>query len=408
MSLLLPGPRLWDIFCRVIDNHGDLGVCWRLARGLAGAGERVRLWVDEPAALAWMAPAGAAGVRLMPWPPAGAGPGTEPDPAPASSNANGWPAPGDVVVEAFGCDPPPAFVAAMAATVPPPVWINLEYLSAEPYAARSHGLRSPQSAGPGRGLDKWFFYPGFGDQTGGLLHGDRASLSPRALPERAEWAAALGLTRPLRLPAGQPDDLFANLRHNMPVALPAAERLMLLFGYPQGPWTGLFAALAGQGHWRLLVPPGGLQDSLAEQALEPPVGLAWQALAALSQPEFDSLLAGCDLVLVRGEDSFVRAQLAGDAPFLWQIYAQPDGAHVAKLDAFLALYLASAAPALARPLAQLFRAVNGLADWPQAWPDWALWQAHQRSWRLAQLARPDLVSALLGFVEQHRAAVKAG
>ena len=28
-------PLLWDIFCRVIDNHGDLGVCWRLARELA-------------------------------------------------------------------------------------------------------------------------------------------------------------------------------------------------------------------------------------------------------------------------------------------------------------------------------------------------------------------------------------
>ncbi|HEY0886111.1 MAG TPA: elongation factor P maturation arginine rhamnosyltransferase EarP, partial [Ramlibacter sp.] len=21
---------LWDIFCKVIDNHGDIGVCWRL------------------------------------------------------------------------------------------------------------------------------------------------------------------------------------------------------------------------------------------------------------------------------------------------------------------------------------------------------------------------------------------
>ncbi|MER2540956.1 MAG: elongation factor P maturation arginine rhamnosyltransferase EarP, partial [Azonexus sp.] len=22
--------RNWDIFCRVIDNYGDIGVCWRL------------------------------------------------------------------------------------------------------------------------------------------------------------------------------------------------------------------------------------------------------------------------------------------------------------------------------------------------------------------------------------------
>ena len=53
--------RDWDIFCKVIDNHGDLGVCWRLARQLAGLGEAVRLWVDDASALAWMAPEGCAG-----------------------------------------------------------------------------------------------------------------------------------------------------------------------------------------------------------------------------------------------------------------------------------------------------------------------------------------------------------
>jgi hypothetical protein len=28
----MPAMQLhWDIFCRVIDNFGDIGVCWRLA-----------------------------------------------------------------------------------------------------------------------------------------------------------------------------------------------------------------------------------------------------------------------------------------------------------------------------------------------------------------------------------------
>ena len=48
--------RLWDIFCTVIDNHGDLGVCWRLTRQLLAQGQSVRLWVDDASALAWMAP----------------------------------------------------------------------------------------------------------------------------------------------------------------------------------------------------------------------------------------------------------------------------------------------------------------------------------------------------------------
>ena len=26
----------WDVFCKVIDDLGDIGVCWRLARQLAG------------------------------------------------------------------------------------------------------------------------------------------------------------------------------------------------------------------------------------------------------------------------------------------------------------------------------------------------------------------------------------
>jgi uncharacterized repeat protein (TIGR03837 family) len=135
-----PAAWRWDVFCRVIDNHGDLGVCWRLACDLADRGQQLRLWVDDPAALRWMAPQGHPRVALLHW--------TEDTPLPE---------PGDVVVEAFGCDPPEAFVARMAAADRPPVWINLEYLSAEDYVERSHRLRSPQRCG----LDKWFFYPGF-------------------------------------------------------------------------------------------------------------------------------------------------------------------------------------------------------------------------------------------------------
>ncbi|WP_313335498.1 elongation factor P maturation arginine rhamnosyltransferase EarP, partial [Comamonas sp.] len=81
----IPPPQVWDIFCQVIDNFGDIGVCWRLAADLARRGCQVRLWVDDGSALAWMAPQGAPGVTVHPWPGA----------VPASGIA-------DVVVEAFG------------------------------------------------------------------------------------------------------------------------------------------------------------------------------------------------------------------------------------------------------------------------------------------------------------------
>ena len=50
-------PGRWDVCCRVVDNFGDAGVSWRLARALAlEHGKRVRLWLDDPATLARLRP----------------------------------------------------------------------------------------------------------------------------------------------------------------------------------------------------------------------------------------------------------------------------------------------------------------------------------------------------------------
>ena len=115
--------RSWDIFCKVIDNYGDIGVSWRLAVDLAARGHGVRLWVDDARALAWMAPGAGSGVfpgvRVLPWAMS----------ANAAALADLQPA--DVWIEGFGCELEPAFVArrfaAMANTAgdqPLPVWIN--------------------------------------------------------------------------------------------------------------------------------------------------------------------------------------------------------------------------------------------------------------------------------------------
>ena len=129
----------WDVFCQVIDNFGDIGVCWRLASQLAAAGQRVRLWVDDASALAWMAPEGAPGVQVRSW---GALPAADEPPS-------------DVLVEAFGCEIDPDFIAACADRVSAgeqkPLWINLEYLSAESWVPRHHGLPSPVQHGPAAG-----------------------------------------------------------------------------------------------------------------------------------------------------------------------------------------------------------------------------------------------------------------
>ncbi|WP_374673778.1 elongation factor P maturation arginine rhamnosyltransferase EarP [Ideonella sp.] len=350
---------LWDVFCRVIDNHGDLGVCWRLAAELGRRGHRVRLWIDEPGALAWMAPQGAPGVAVVPWTP-----------------ATPSPPPGDVVVEAFGCDPPGDFVAAMAARAAagrPPVWVNLEYLSAEGYVERSHALPSPQASGPGAGLVKWFFYPGFTARTGGLLR-EAALVADQARFDAPAWRATHG------------------------IAPAPGERVVSLFCYGHAPLAPCLARLAGRPTLVLTAP--GPATALAA-ATHWPAGVRHQALPWLSQPEYDHLLWSCDLNLVRGEDSFVRAQWAG-RPFLWHIYAQDDGAHATKLQAFVDRHVAGAAPGVAAGVRAAFLAWNGLGPWPAALPDAAAWSDLAGRWREQLLAQGELLSQLIAFVDQKR------
>jgi uncharacterized repeat protein (TIGR03837 family) len=343
----------WDIFCKVIDNYGDIGVCWRLARQLAARGQAVRLWVDDASALRWMAPQGCTGVEVRPW--------TSPLDLDDLS-------PGQVLIEAFGCELPPAFVQRYvdwrAADGQPARWINLEYLSAESYVERSHGLPSPVMQGPGRGLTKRFFYPGFSAATGGLLR-EPGLLERQARFDRNAWLAAHRITPR------------------------ASQALVSLFCYEPAALPDLLAQLAAH-NARLLVTAG--RATAAVQACAVPVGLELHYLPHLSQDDYEHLLWACDLNFVRGEDSLVRALWSG-RPFVWQIYPQDDDAHHAKLDAFLQLIKAPVS------LQAWHRTWNGLDARPLAWPDLTGWQTTALQARQGLLEPPDLLSRLLEFVD---------
>jgi len=349
-------PRLrWDLLCRVVDNHGDLGVCWRLARRLAALGQQVRLCIDDDRALAWMAPTASrpAGIELRDW-------------APLAAHES----PGDVVCETFGGDLPAGWLERMAAAPTPPVWIDVEYLSAEAYVERSHGLPSPQSTGPGAGLTRWFFYPGFTPRTGGLL------LNTASEPDGLRVLDALGLG-----------------------AAPSATTISL-FGYADAP---LDAAVT---HWqrtptRLLACPGPTAQRLASMLNGPGEPGSRQRIGALdvhwlpwlAQPDYDALLHACDLNFVRGEDSFVQA-LASGRPHVWQLYPQADGAHATKLQAFLDLDLAEAPADLAAGLRNAFAAWNSLlgaaplAALPSAGAG-SPWRQHAQARRRALIDGPQ-------------------
>ncbi len=366
----------WDLFCNVVDNFGDIGVSWRLARQLAAEhGAQVRLWVDDLATFRRLAPAldpradaqSLGGIEVRRWI------------APFAAVA-----PADVVVENFGCELPTSYVEAMAARARPPVWINLEYVSAESWVGGCHGLPSPHPRLP---LTKFFFFPGLASGTGGVLI--EKGLARRRLDFQSD---ADGVTRYLAS-LGVP-----------PRA--QGEQLVSLFCYPQAPLAALLDAWAAGGRpVRALAFAGTASaDVLAARGLAGGGrngALTAQVLPFLSQDDYDRILWSCDWNFVRGEDSFVRAQLAA-RPLVWQAHPQAGDAHRLKVEAFLARYLAHAGPGTGENLTALWSAWNGFTPVEELAAAWAACTGPEypelaRRWEPRLAGHGDLAGNLAKF-----------
>lgn len=372
----------WDIFCAVVDNFGDIGVCWRLARQLASEhGMAVRLWVDDLRAFQPLCP--------------------QIDPQQSSQRLLGvdircWEIPfpevipARMVVEAFACTIPDEFVAAMAQCEPRPVWINLEYLSAEKWVAGCHALPSPHPRLP---LTKYFFFPGFTPDTGGLLR-EKDLLSRRQAFDASPGLQA-GFWRELGFPAPNADALTLSLfSYENPAIAPflqcctTADRPVCCL-LPVSRTLPEVEAFCGQA-----LRPGA---TIRRGALE------IRVIPFIEQNRYDPLLWACDLNFVRGEDSFVRAQWAA-SPMVWHIYPQQDDAHLVKLDAFLDLYCAGLPAAPADSIRKFWHAWNAVSDpekcaaaWDAFMANLPLLRAHARRWAEQLAGQEDLSSALVRF-----------
>jgi len=261
-----------------------------------------------------------------------------------------------------------------------PVWINLEYLTAEGFAERAHTLPSPIMSGPAAGCTKHFFYPGFTPGTGGLLR-EVDLLFRQTVFNRDAWLSALGIGW-------------------------RGERVVSLFCYEPpalGNWLHQMGQDAVPTH--LLVTHGRTTEAVKKAVftLENEPQTSWNMrrqlsisyLPTLTQRDFDHLLWACDLNFVRGEDSLVRAIWAG-RPFVWQIYPQHDNAHHDKLAAFLDVIEAPAS------LRRFHRTWNEVDSQPLQAPDLTSWSEAALRTRQRLLAQPDLVSHLLEFVARVR------
>lgn len=372
------------IFCKVVDNYGDIGICWRFARQLRHEhGVAVTLWVDDLKTFQRICPevdAGAgiqqiAGVTVRHW-----------------RGQDGEFSAGDVadiVIEFFACDIPPGYIAAMAQCDPRPVWLNLEGLSAEEWVEGCHTLPSMHPRLP---LTKHFFFPGFTAKTGGLLR--EAALDQA----RKEFQA-------------DPDAMAAFLGQFGVTVREMAATKVSLFCYPHAPVLELCEILHNSdAPVTLLVPEGVAREAIEEfMGMEATAGacatrgaLTVRVLPFVAQADYDKLLWACDFNFVRGEDSFVRAQFAGK-PFIWHIYPQDENLHHKKLRAFLGRY----APDI-DSLNQFALGWNGASAWTDCWhamaADLPAIEARSMQWYEQMLAHGDLADNLLKFARSLRPA----
>ena len=270
--------------------------------------------------------------------------------------------PADLVIEAFAVDLPKAYVDAMAAKDLRPAWINLEYLSAESWVGEHHLLPSPH---PNLPLTKYFFFPGFTPDTGGLIR-ERDLLNARD-----GFISANG-TNSLRV---------------------------FLFGYANAAGDQLIEAITRlETGARCTVPEGALAETLHRNP-------AIEKIQFVPQQDFDRLLWQHDVLFVRGEDSFVRAQWAAK-PFIWQIYPQSENTHWIKLNAFLAIYCGGLATEPEAALRELWRAWNAEdsanigAAWRRFMEHLPALQGHATAWSKKLAEMPDLAANLLSFYQK--------
>ncbi len=325
---------LIDILCKVVDNFGDIGFVYRLAKAIYASDSklRLRLVVDGLDAFSKLEPRIDPGqlyqkldkLEVYSWNM----------PKNNDSPEAYFLDPPLIVLECFACGRPDWLEAILfddknyEANGQPKYRhiINIEYLTAESYAEEFYLMPSLTRS---EYVKKHFFMPGFTDKTGSLI---AASCSEKlkndgvknpCLSDRMELLNSLspgiGMT-------GKED-----------VIKKACNSFWItLFTYEMN-YSPIIKALDEFSKTRevLVFAASGLSQSCFTKAwLKNNKAFTVIFLPFLPQSLWDRLLNCSDFALVRGEDSWARAVLAGK-PFVWQAYVQDDNYQLVKVKAFL-------------------------------------------------------------------------
>lgn len=296
------------ILCKVVDNYGDIGVAYRLAKALSDINPSlsITLVCSNLKSFALMARGidpskkiqgyvyKSAEWTIIDW--------NEPDDFKYS------PSPFPLILECFQCGRPDWLEKILFSSNPEQVFhiLNIEYLTAEQYADDFHLLRSyTRSAN----VKKMFFMPGFTSKTGGLILNRPEKPSGRI-------SAICGKKADFNI-------LFFAYKRNFAPIVKAIAKLQEEKQRANGSFETCVFIAAGQSAEPFMdaYKKAGSPFKIAE-------------LPFLQQEEWDFLLAQMDFIFVRGEDSLSRAALSG-IPFIWNAYIQDEDYQLVKVDALL-------------------------------------------------------------------------
>jgi uncharacterized repeat protein (TIGR03837 family) len=371
--------RRWDIFCRIVDNFGDIGVCWRLAKQLEHEHAiNVRLWIDDlNIARQLIAALDTAqrvqrvdNITIAVW-----------DADTSFDQA------AEVVIEAFGCDLPESYLTLLQ---PDNIWINLEYLSAEPWVEGFHARNSKRGD-----LTRHFFFPGFTRATGGLLREHDIVKNNQKIASSKQLQS----------------DFFRQL--NLSLNGDSATLNISLFSYPHAPISDLLSAMADSStKISCYVPTTSILPKVAAFFGKEFItagdhlrhnNLNLHVLPFLSQADYDKLLASCDVNFVRGEDSWIRAIWAGK-PFIWQPYLQTEDTHLLKLKAFLDVFYSGCEGAAQQATIAMHNAWASQQITASTWQDYLSNINTLKTFTVQQTSalasQPDLATNLVIYIEK--------
>ena len=281
-----------DIFCQVIDNYGDVGVAYRLAREFKRVypNKKLRFVINQIEELNLIRKSEDIEIILYK------------DISKIENSA-------DLIIESFGCEIPKEYMDK--ALKNSKLIINLEYFSAEKWVDDFH----LQESFLGGNLKKYFFIPGLSEESGGiLLDNEFLERKKKVEANKEYYLEKFGIKEKYDL-IGSVFSYEKNFDSLIEELKKLDKKIILLI-----------LSEKTQKNFIKYFDNGNNYDKIK-----------FVKLPFFTYDKYEELLALCDFNLVRGEDSFVRALLLGK-PFLWHIYPQDENTHIEKLESFLEKY----------------------------------------------------------------------